>query len=312
MASPHGTATLAAGIQPLLDFGGAPASRLQVQAESHLLFRRHAFYGRRPRKLVPLIEKKGLYRDQIAPMAMASGRVMLTCMGEGVLDRDVLNQIVNLALDWHRAGTVTDATLGVIAELGSEGFDRTAETATGRSTLLLSHLSRQHLVFTIDIGDSLSRVQSSPILRSGNVQFIVGPSQATLPNHALPEQLDLVFIDGPHGYPFPELEYYFFYPQIRPGGFLIVDDIQIPTIRRMFRILRKDQMWELIRVSDNTAFFKRTHAPTANPLGDGWWEQGYNKPTPFKRLVNAAKANAPQEVKSVCKKIANRLRHLPG
>jgi hypothetical protein len=40
--------------------------------------------------------------------------------------------------------------------------------------------------------------------------------------------------------------------------------------------------------------------------------QGYNKPTPFTRLVNAAKANAPHEVKSVCKKIANRLRHLTG
>ena len=220
-----------------------------------------------------------------------------------------LDDVIALPLDWHGAGTVSNATLRVMADLCGTDLRCTAETGTGRSTLLLSNLSRRHLVFAIgepDCGGSLARVQSSSLLRSETVEFVIGPSQATLPKYELPQEFDLVFLDGPHGFPFPELEYFFFYPRIRPGGFLIVDDIQIPTIRRMFQILRKDRMWDLVRVSDNTAFFKRTGAPTLNPLRDDWWLQGYNEPTLFRRLVQTAKANAPEGMKSTYKKIRNR------
>lgn len=228
-----------------------------------------------------------------------------------VLNEAILNKITALPLDWHGAGTVSDATLRVMAELSSDEFQCTAETGTGRSTLLLSNLSKRHLVFTIGDpwAESLARVQNSPLLRSGVVTFTLGPTQATLPLYDLPEQIDLVFIDGPHGFPFPELEYYFFYPRIRLGGFLIIDDIQIPSIRLMYRILRKDQMWDLIKISDNTAFFRRTDYPTLNPFGDDWWLQGYNQPSPLRRFMQAAKARAPAGLKSVYKKGASRIRH---
>ena len=35
-----------------------------------------------------------------------------------------------------------------------------------------------------------------------------------------------VLIDGPHGYPFPEIEYFYFYPRLKPGALLVVDDIR--------------------------------------------------------------------------------------
>jgi hypothetical protein len=47
-----------------------------------------------------------------------------------------------------------------------------------------------------------------------------------------------VLLDGPHGYPFPDMEYYFFYPHIKPRGHLVIDDIQIPSIGRMTDILQ--------------------------------------------------------------------------
>ncbi len=48
---------------------------------------------------------------------------------------------------------------------------------------------------------------------------------------------DCVLIDGPHGYPFPDMEYYYFYPLIKPGGILIIDDIHIPSNGRMADII---------------------------------------------------------------------------
>jgi hypothetical protein len=45
----------------------------------------------------------------------------------------------------------------------------------------------------------------------------------------------------------------------------------------MYDIIRSDKMFELIRVvDDNMAFFRRTSAELLDPLGDGWWLQGYN------------------------------------
>jgi hypothetical protein len=71
------------------------------------------------------------------------------------------------------------------------------------------------------------------------VEFVVGPSQQTLMAHTFTEPIQLAFIDGPHGYPFPELEYFKLYPHIETGRTAVVDDIHIPTIRNLFNFLRK-------------------------------------------------------------------------
>jgi hypothetical protein len=71
--------------------------------------------------------------------------------------------------------------------------------------------------------------------------------------------------------------HYSFYPQIRPGGLLVVDDIHIPTITHLFRVLQEDAMWRLLAVELYTAFFQRTDAPTFDPFGDGWIHQRFNR-----------------------------------
>jgi hypothetical protein len=151
------------------------------------------------------------------------------------------------------------------------------ETGSGASTLLFSHLSEDHTVFAIDAGtNSIRGVESHRLLRRETVTFVEGPTQLTLPRHTFAHPLQLALIDGPHGYPFPDLEYYFIYPHLEPGAILIVDDIQIPTITNLFDFLSADEMFDLREVVENTAFFQRTSAPTFSPTGDGWWEQRYN------------------------------------
>jgi hypothetical protein len=123
----------------------------------------------------------------------------------------------------------------------------------------------------------LTRVRESSLLKSEVVEFVEGPTQQTVPQYTFDEKLDIVLIDGPHGYPFPDLEYYYFYPHIAEGGILIIDDINIPSIRRMVEIVKSDAMFECQQIIGKTMFLKRTSAPVFDPLADGWWDQEYNK-----------------------------------
>jgi hypothetical protein len=185
----------------------------------------------------------------------------------------------------------------LIRHTDSRPIRRSLETGTGKTTLLLSHLSERHRVHTRDdggAGDSLAQVRASPLLRSETVEFVVGPTQVTLRAEPIQEPLDLAFLDGPHGYPFPELEYYAIYPQLAQGALLVVDDVHIPTIANLFAFLREDRMFELLEVCGNCAFFTRTDAPTFDPLGDNWWTQAYNErhhPSPL-HLPLAARVRA--------------------
>ncbi len=193
--------------------------------------------------------------------------------------QDVLKDILALPPDWHAAGSLTPSILQAIARHAEgKSIAHSLETGAGKSTLLFSHLSAHHLVFAMDDGNgSLRKAQSSPLLRKETVEFVEGPTQQTLPPFPLRHPLDLAMIDGPHAYPFPDLEYYFIYPHLAPGALFILDDTDIPNIRNMLAYLKADDMFELIETVRNTAFFRRTNAPTFNPLGDGWWLQGISR-----------------------------------
>ena len=190
--------------------------------------------------------------------------------------QEILARIAALPMDWHPAGTLVSSVLEAILRLTGGHVRRSVETGAGKSTLLLSHLSERHTVFALGICGSVTATRASELLNRASVEFIDGPTQETLGRYAFKEPLDFVLIDGPHGYPFPELEYWTLYRHIRPGALLVIDDIQIPTIHNMFQFLREEPMFELVEVVYTTAFFRRTEAPTFDPYCDGWHYQPYN------------------------------------
>ena len=195
----------------------------------------------------------------------------------------LLDRIADLPPNWHEAGNLTGDVIRRVDELIQESFGgrlkASAETGCGKSTLLLSHRSERHLCFTQDPknDDSLTKVQTSNLLLADHVEFILGPSQRTLPGFRWDCFIDLALIDGAHGYPFPEMDYYYFYPQLTQNAILVVDDIHIPTIHRLFEFLCEDEMFDFVGQVQCTAFFRRTSAPSFNPQGDGWWLQKYNQ-----------------------------------
>jgi hypothetical protein len=191
---------------------------------------------------------------------------------------EICRRIAEVGPGLHSAGTFSAGTFEAIARAARKlRIRNSVETGSGASTLLFSHLSEHHAVFALDGGSgSVTNVRRSPLLRQNVVTFVEGPTQATLPQHRFTEKIQLVLIDGPHGYPFPDLEYYYLYPHLETGALLILDDIHIPTVHNLFQFLRRDAMFDLDEVVGTTAFFTRTSAPTFDEFGDGWWQQKYN------------------------------------
>jgi predicted O-methyltransferase YrrM len=193
---------------------------------------------------------------------------------------ELLREIAALPENWHGAGACGLPLLRAMAILAPARVLHSAETGCGKSTLLLSHMSQHHTVFCIDdsgVHDSLTRVRESPLLRRDATEFVIGPTQRTLSRHTFANRLQFVLIDGPHGYPFPEMEYCCFYPLLEKGALLVIDDIHIPSIFRLFSFIREDEMFDFLGVAHTTAFFRRNSSPTFDPTGDGWWIQSYNR-----------------------------------
>lgn len=201
-------------------------------------------------------------------------------MSSAQLNEKALRAIENLPLDWHDCGTVSNKMLRAITRhVRNMGvIEHSLETGSGRTTLLFSHLSKDHLVFALNAGESVSKVLSSELFYGETVTYIEGSTQKTLPQFHFSNKLELALIDGPHGYPFPDLEYFYIYPLIKEKGLLLIDDIKIPSVRRMFDMIKADRMFQLVDIVDgNMAFFRRTNAPLIDPFGDSWWLQGYNQ-----------------------------------
>ena len=180
--------------------------------------------------------------------------------------------------DFHISGSLSPNVLRRIAELHREVDAKvSAETGCGLTTLILSQLSQRHTSFTVDFGDSLPNTRNHSLFNAASTTFVVNPTQVSLPQWKFAEPLDFVILDGPHAYPFPDLEYFHVYPHVCAGGVLVIDDIHIPTIGHLYDFLRDDEMWEHVGDVETTAFFKRTRAPLLDPHGDGWPSQRYNR-----------------------------------
>ena len=157
-------------------------------------------------------------------------------------------------------------------------FRSTAETGCGGSTIVLSQASERHTAFAIEGNDrTITELRKHIDLRIPHVTFVEGETRRTLPAYEFEGELDLALLDGPHAYPLPQMEFTYLFPRIRIGGWLILDDIQIPSVYELFRFLAKDSSVTLEEVIVRTAFFRRVSAPDLGP--DGWALQGINRRT---------------------------------
>jgi hypothetical protein len=166
------------------------------------------------------------------------------------------------------------AALEALAKRGP--FQFSAETGCGGSTIVLSHVSQNHTAFAIEGADrTITGLRQYSGFRADNVVFVEGETRRTLPLHSFESPLDLALLDGPHAYPLPQLEFAYLFPQVRVGGWVALDDIQIPSVYELFRFLRLESSMVLEEVAVRTAIFRKIRECGLGP--DGWQHQGMNR-----------------------------------
>jgi hypothetical protein len=149
---------------------------------------------------------------------------------------------------------------------------KTLETGLGLSTVIFASISSEHTVI-VPSQDQIDRFREFCRLHSieiEHVELICGYSQDVLP--ALERRdLDIILIDGGHGFPIPALDWFYTTPMLAVGGILIIDDTQLSTGDDLVAFLRHEPDWRMIRKFCRTAVFQRINTGHA----EEWSRQPY-------------------------------------
>jgi len=148
----------------------------------------------------------------------------------------------------------------------------TLETGSGASTIVFAAAGTDHVAVTPD-PDEETRVRSACDalgISSATVLFAVGFSHDVLPT--LPEQsLDLVLLDGAHGFPYPILDWWHVAPQVKLGGRILLDDAYLPPVTAVVDHARASSSWEVERSVGYRTVVVRKVADELPPFD---WEGG--------------------------------------
>jgi hypothetical protein len=152
------------------------------------------------------------------------------------VEKILLTNILKEARGPHSAGTMSPKVLEALARhLNARAIRRSIATGSGASTLLFSHASEDHSVFALDDSSgSVENVRSSALFNPASTSFMIGPTQKTLPAYHFQHKIQVALLDGPHAFPFPQLEYFHIDPHLEPRGQLIIDDIHIASVHDLF------------------------------------------------------------------------------
>jgi hypothetical protein len=137
------------------------------------------------------------------------------------------------------------SALAWIEENANPGM-ATLETGAGASTIVFASRQTIHEAITPDPTER-ERVRAA-CERHGvddsGVSFIFDASHDALPVWQ-PRPLDLVLIDGAHGFPYPILDWWFLAPHVKVGGQMLLDDAYLPAVGAIVQYARQSPSWEL-------------------------------------------------------------------
>ena len=122
----------------------------------------------------------------------------------------------------------------------------TLETGSGASTLVFAAGGAEHEAVT-PAADEEERFRAECARRGidgSRVSFRLGLSHEVLPQLD-GRPLDLVLIDGAHGFPYPILDWWFVAARLQVGGRMLLDDAYMPPVRALVDALRAQPQWEL-------------------------------------------------------------------
>lgn len=122
----------------------------------------------------------------------------------------------------------------------------TLETGCGASTIVFAAAGTRHTAISPDPGEHERVLEycTQHGIPTDRLRFLAQPSDVALMGAWRPEPLDLVLIDGAHGFPFPALDWYLTAAHLRVGGLVVLDDAYLPSVHVVVRFLRSSSSWQ--------------------------------------------------------------------
>jgi predicted O-methyltransferase YrrM len=154
--------------------------------------------------------------------------------------------------------TLSNEALSFIDEhIDSES--KTLETGAGVSTVLFALKGTQHTCIVPDQAQ-VQRIKefcNQNQISTEKIDFRIDGSENVLPQ-LRPAGLDLVLIDGCHGFPAPFIDWYYAGSGLKANGVLIVDDTQLWTGDVLKQFLLAEPEWKHeCDIRSRTSVFKK-------------------------------------------------------
>jgi predicted O-methyltransferase YrrM len=166
-----------------------------------------------------------------------------------------------LHLDGTADWSVSPETLAFLAEHVSEA-SVTLETGAGLSTVLFAALGARHTCVCPDAGETrrIAAFCDSRSISTARVEFLNLLSEDCLPT-VEGDELDLVLIDGGHGFPMPIIDWYYSAKRLKIGGVLVLDDTHLWSSSILVDFLNSEAGWAPMgRVGRRTMAFRKVAA----------------------------------------------------
>lgn len=192
-------------------------------------------------------------------------------------DPPAAHVIPNAAGELLGVWSTEDSCYQLIASVVRPG-DRTLETGCGLSTALFAALGARHTCVTPapEEAERLRAYLGDRGLESEHLVFCIESSHTALPRLAPSGSLDVVFIDGDHGFPLPVVDWFYAGGRLRSAGTLVVDDIQVAAVAVLIDALEADEGWTPLERTEKWAAYTRV---SEGPLHGGAW----NSPPAYSR-----------------------------
>jgi hypothetical protein len=170
----------------------------------------------------------------------------------------------------------------------------TLETGAGASTMVFAARGAVHDAVTPDPEEEqrIRRACAERGIDDSRLTFHIGRSHEVLPGLATRE-LDLVLVDGAHGFPYPVLDWWLLAPRLAEGGRMLLDDAYLPGVAAIVDYARASSAWHLeAPVSFRTACLRKLRDEEPPGEADALAAHGrmsFSYLPPRRRLVASAR-----------------------
>lgn len=186
---------------------------------------------------------------------------------------------------------------------------RTLETGAGLSTVLFAAWRCDHLA-VVPYPSEATAIEAycaEKGIHTDSLTFDLRPSEVALPDRVDSGDLDLMFIDGCHGFPSPIIDWFYGAGRLRRGGVVVFDDLQLPQVSLLIEtFIEPDDRWQKLEETPKWGAYRRM---SDGPLGEDWFVQPFfraQKVKLYKEAIRQLKDAVPLNVRKRMARVLRR------